>query len=191
MKGFGTFALIVGICWLVFALSMDVSVVTGAGGRVNNLGLMADRQVHTIVGGMITLAGLLMVLLGGKAVSTSVTAEANTRLCPLCAELIKSAAIKCKHCGADVEAVKTPQLKAGWVASTACRDKEERDRTAEAIAVAGFPVVSMMGQAVGAGPFETKDEAKEALVALRDGPRLFCEIIFRDAVSGKYSPITD
>ncbi|APV42100.1 hypothetical protein PFAS1_23260 [Pseudomonas frederiksbergensis] len=191
MKGFGTFALIVGICWLVFALSMDVSVATGAGGRVNNLGLMADRQVHTIVGGMITLAGLLMVLLGGKAVSTSVTAEANTRLCPLCAESIKSAAIKCKHCGADVEAVKTPQLKAGWVASTACRDKEERDRTAEAIATAGFPVVSMIGQAVGAGPFETKDEAKEALVALRDGPRLFCEIIFRDAVSGKYSPITD
>ncbi|WP_050482886.1 hypothetical protein [Pseudomonas mandelii] len=191
MKGFGTFALIVGICWLVFALSMDVSVATGAGGRVNNLGLMADRQVHTIVGGMITLAGLLMVLLGGKAVSTSVAAEANTRLCPLCAESIKNAAIKCKHCGADVEAVKPSQLKFGWVASTACRDKEERDRTSEAISAAGFPVVSMMGQAVGAGPFETKDEAKEALVALRDGPRLFCEIIFRDAVSGKYSPITD
>lgn len=67
MKGFGAFALIVGICWLIFALSLDVSVPTGAGGRVNNLGLMADRQVHTIVGGVIALAGLLMVLLGGRA----------------------------------------------------------------------------------------------------------------------------
>lgn len=44
MKGFGTFALIVGICWVIFALSMDVSVSTGMG-RVNNLGLMADRRV--------------------------------------------------------------------------------------------------------------------------------------------------
>lgn len=66
MKGFGTVAIVVGICWLVFALGMDVSVATGSGGRVNNLGLMADRQVHTIVGGMIMLAGLLMILLGGQ-----------------------------------------------------------------------------------------------------------------------------
>jgi hypothetical protein len=124
----------------------------------------------------------------GKVQPGSVTGD---RSCPFCAETIKNAAIKCKHCGADIEAVKPPQLKAGWVASTACRDKEERERTAEAIAAAGFPVVSMMGQAVGAGPFESKDEAKEALAALRDGPRLFCEIIFRDAVSGKYSPIAD
>lgn len=191
MKGFGTFALIVGICWLVFALSMDVSVATGAGGRVNNLGLMADRQVHTIVGGMITLGGLLMVLLGGKAVSTSVAAEANMRLCPLCAESIKNAAIKCKHCGADVEAVKEPLLKCGWVASTACQDIEEQERTRDAIAAIGLPVVSMIGLSVGAGPFETKDEAKNALALMRDGPRLFSEIIYRDSVSGKYPPITD
>jgi len=53
MKGFGTLALVIGVCWLIFSLSMDVSVPTGAGGRVNNLGLMADRQIHTIVGGVI------------------------------------------------------------------------------------------------------------------------------------------
>ena len=100
MKGFGTFALIVGICWVIFALSMDVSVSTGMG-RVNNLGLMADRQVHAIVGGMIALAGLVMMLLGGKGSppSRAETAEHDTRHCPLCAETIKNAAIKCKHCG--------------------------------------------------------------------------------------------
>lgn len=72
MKRFGTFALIVGICWLLFSLIMDVSVATGAGGRVNNLGLMADRQIHTIVGGMIALAGLLMILLGCRSSTESI-----------------------------------------------------------------------------------------------------------------------
>ena len=191
MKGFGTFAMIVGVCWLVFALAMDVSVATGTGGRVNNLGLMADRQVHTIVGGMITLAGLLMVLLGGKSAATPARADTDTRPCPLCAETIKRAAVKCKHCGADVEAAPSPRLKNGWVATTSCRDAEEQERTIAAIAEIGLPVVSMMGMAVGAGPFETKDEAKAALKQMRDGPRLYSEIVYRDSVSGKYHPITD
>lgn len=191
MKGFGTFAMIVGVCWLVFALGMDVSVATGTGGRVNNLGLMADRQVHTIVGGMITLAGLLMVLLGGKSAATPARADTDTRPCPLCAETIKRAAVKCKHCGADVEAAPSPRLKNGWVATTSCRDAEEQERTIAAIAEIGLPVVSMMGMAVGAGPFETKDEAKAALKQMRDGPRLYSEIVYRDSVSGKYHPITD
>lgn len=194
MKGFGTFAIIVGVCWLAFALSMDVSVATGGGGRVNNMGLMADRQIHTIVGGMISLAGLLMVLLGGRSSTESVLAAgiaADSRPCPLCAETIKNAAVKCKHCGADVESVKTPRLKQGWVASTSCRDKEEQESTMDAIAMEGLPVVPMMGLSVAAGPFETKDEAKHARVVLRDGPQILSEVIYRDSVSGKYPPITD
>lgn len=191
MKGFGAFAIIAGVCWLIFALSMDVSVATGAGGRVNNLGLMADRQVHTIVGGMIALAGLLMVLLGGRPSPAHSQAEPDSRPCPLCAETIKNAAIKCKHCGADVEPVTAPKLKNGWVASTACRDGDEQQRTIEAISSAGLPVVPMIGLAVGAGPFETKEEAKRALITMRDGPRLFSEIVYRDSVSGKFPPIAD
>ena len=192
MKGFGIFILIAGICWMIFALNMDVSVSTGMG-RVNNLGLMADRQVHTIVGGMIALAGIMMVIFGGKvSVSpASIPAQTDTRPCPLCAETIKNAAIKCKHCGAEVDGVSAPRLKNGWVASTACRDDEEQRRTIEAITATGLPVVSMIGRAVGAGPFETKEEARQALVAMRDGPRLFSEIIYRDSVSGKYPPIAD
>ena len=55
---------------------------TGAGGRVNNLGLMADRQVHTIVSGVIALAGLLMVLLGGKGSPAAAQVEKDTRPLP-------------------------------------------------------------------------------------------------------------
>lgn len=77
------------------------------------------------------------------------------------------------------------------MASTSCHDKDEQERTMDAIAMAGLPVVSMIGPAVGAGPYESKDEAKRAMVILRDGPRLFSEIVYRDSVSGKYSPIAD
>jgi hypothetical protein len=188
MKGFGTITIVVGAWWLAFALNMDVSVATGAGGRVNNLGLMADRQLHTIVGGMIALAGLLIILFDGNSAAP---VERDTRTCPLCAEIIKSAAVKCKHCGADVEPLAAPRLKNGWVASTACRDEDERQRTVRAIAATGLPVVSMIGLAVGAGPFESKEEAKRALITMRDGPKLFSEIVYRDSVSGKYPPITD
>lgn len=37
-----------------------------------------------------------------KAVGTAVIAESDEMSCPLCAETIKRAAKKCKHCGADV-----------------------------------------------------------------------------------------
>lgn len=42
LKSFGVFILIAGICWMIFALNMDVSVTTGIS-KVYNLGLMADR----------------------------------------------------------------------------------------------------------------------------------------------------
>lgn len=146
-----------------------------------------------------TFLGWVAALVWASSANTEKPAEkcapgltvSGDRSCPYCAETIKSAAIKCKHCGADVEPVKAPRLKQGWVASTACRDEEEHERTMDAIAMAGLPVVSMIGLAVGAGPYETKEEAKHALAVLRDGPRLFCEIVYRDSVSGKYPPITD
>jgi len=105
MKWFGKVALLVGICLVVFALNKDVSVSTGSGGIGNNLGLRADMQINTILGGIIALAGLLMTLLSGKPKAAAATVERSSRPCPMCAETIKRAAIKCKHCGAEV-----PQL---------------------------------------------------------------------------------
>lgn len=190
MKGFGTFAIIVGVCWLVFALSMDVSVSTGAGGRVNNLGLMADRQMHTIVGGVIILAGLLMVLLGGKSNAPQPAAEADNRPCPLCAETIKIAAIKCKHCGADVEVFRpaAPTLRYGWVARVICSDDANRARVSSAIAEAGFPVVEMLKVGgVAAGAFEKKSDAESAATHLEQNLGFTTTVMFRDKISGDYS----
>jgi hypothetical protein len=118
-------------------------------------------------------------------------ASPGDRLCPFCAETIKRAAIKCKHCGADVEAQATPQLKNGWVASVPCKVGDEQARTIDAINALGLPMIPMIGSAVGAGPFETKEETKQAVALLRNEPRLFSEVIYRDSVSGKFPPITD
>ncbi|WP_232790567.1 zinc ribbon domain-containing protein [Pseudomonas fluorescens] len=115
----------------------------------------------------------------------------DLRNCPFCAETIKKSAVKCKHCGRDIEPARAPRLKTGWVAATACRDEEEQRRTIEAIASTGLPVVPMIGLAVGAGPFETKEEANQALITMRDGPKVSSEIVYRDSVSGKYPHFTD
>lgn len=180
MKGFGIFALIAGICWMIFALNMDVSVSTGMG-RVNNLGLMADRQVHAIVGGIIALAGLLMLIFGERATptSTQVSSEIDTRPCPLCAETIKNAAVKCKHCGADVEvaARKIPTI--GWSVRIPCRPGVEFESTQALVVASGHPCSKPDGAVVVLGPFEEKHEAVEVLKQLRVNHSIFGELSYK------------
>lgn len=173
--------------WLL--LVGGFSVLTGGPGLIIALPL-ASIGYAIGINGILTNSYLRKgwVEVSGGSVGAHIS---DLRDCPLCAETIKKAAVKCKHCGADVEPARPPRLKNGWVASTTCRDEEEQRRTVEAITATGLPVVSMIGLAVGAGPFETKEEAKQALVTMRDGPRLFSEIVYRDSVSGKYPPIPD
>lgn len=181
MKGFGTFILIVEVCWLVFALSMDVSVSTGLG-RVNNLGLMADRQLHAIVGGMIALAGLIMLIFGGRAAATTISAPAvkDTRPCPFCAETIKLAAVKCKHCGADVEPTARDVPATGWTIRIPCRPGMEFDATQKIVNDEGLPCAHPDGAVVVIGPYEEKAEAVEVLKQIRVNHSIFGELSYKD-----------
>ncbi|MGO2201220.1 hypothetical protein [Pseudomonas helleri] len=181
MKGFGTFILIVGVCWLVFALSMDVSVSTGLG-RVNNLGLMADRQLHAIVGGMIALAGLIMLIFGGRALAPAASAPAvkDSRPCPLCAETIKLAAVKCKHCGADVEPTARDMPATGWTIRIPCRPGMEFDATQKIVSDEGLPCAQPDGAVVVIGPYEEKAEAVEVLKQIRVNHSIFGELSYKD-----------
>ncbi|EQC1412881.1 hypothetical protein ACY2L5_004236 [Providencia rettgeri] len=43
MKGFGLFILVIGVICAIASFAMDVTVATGYGGRVNNIGLMTDK----------------------------------------------------------------------------------------------------------------------------------------------------
>ncbi|HCM61793.1 MAG TPA: hypothetical protein DIT05_04490 [Morganella sp. (in: Bacteria)] len=99
MKGIGYILMVVGLIAMVFAINMDVSVST-YGGRINNIGLISDRQNYLIFSCVIFLAGIILAIFGSK--SEPVSGSGNVK-CKYCAELIKSDAIICKHCGKNVE----------------------------------------------------------------------------------------
>lgn len=77
MRGFGFFLCVAGLVAVIAALMMDTSVATLGGGRVNNLGLMADRQLYTLLGGIVLVAGVLMVLFTGKSLAGVADAESE------------------------------------------------------------------------------------------------------------------
>lgn len=199
MRAFGYFVLVIGVIALIASMNMDVSVSTGMG-RVNNLGLMSQRQNFTTVSGLVALAGLLMVIFGGSkspAAQTQAPLQQqtfDTRPCPFCAEPIKRAAVKCKHCGSDVEAVagpieaETPALRFGWVARVVCSDDETRERVTASMKECGFPVVEMAKVGgVGAGAFEKRDAAVAAVNLLEERFGYAATVLFRDKVSGDYT----
>lgn len=103
MRSFGYFVLVVGLLCIVGAFAMDVSVSSGVG-RVNNIGLMAERQNLLLVGGLMLLVGVIMAV-AWKRQLEAVDRYKDVRSCPSCAESIKCAAVKCKHCGSEVESI--------------------------------------------------------------------------------------
>ncbi len=66
MKGFGWVLLVIGILAAFAAFNMDVSVATSYGGRVNNFGLMAQRQNYILISCFVIFCGLMMVIFGGR-----------------------------------------------------------------------------------------------------------------------------
>jgi hypothetical protein len=57
MKMIGVIAFIIGAIWIIFAINIDVTVPAGELGRVNNIGLMNDKQNNIIIGGFLIIAG--------------------------------------------------------------------------------------------------------------------------------------
>lgn len=100
MKGLGYFVVVLGLLLIVGAFAMDVSVSSGVG-RVNNIGLMAERQNFILVGGMLAVMGLLALMLRRRTAGMAQDFS-DTKTCLVCAETIKRAAVKCKHCGVDI-----------------------------------------------------------------------------------------
>lgn len=175
MRGFGIIVLIAGVIWLIVAAGSDVSVATGSGGRVNNIGLMAERSNQTMIGGFVALAGLLMVLFGGRKSVTSagelVASQRDSRPCPFCAELINQAAILCKHCGSSVEPAPPQPITHGWTIRIPCRP-QDIEATKAAVTHLGHPMLPPDGAVLVLGFYESEHDAKVVQKSLKDRNRI-------------------
>ncbi|UXJ55055.1 hypothetical protein [Pseudomonas citronellolis] len=76
MRQMGIVLLVIGVVVIICALNMDVSVSTEViGQRVNNIGLMADRQNYMMVGSLIVIVGLLMAIFGERATARTASED--------------------------------------------------------------------------------------------------------------------
>lgn len=108
MKGFGILLLIGGALGALSFYSLDTSVAvptetfmgeTIGGGRVNNLGLMADRQNGLLISVGASIVGVLLLLFAPHRVDNeSQSSNASEMKCPQCAEWIKKDAKICRFC---------------------------------------------------------------------------------------------
>lgn len=66
MRGLGLILTVVGVIALIVAYMMDTTMATAEGARVSSVTLMADRQLYTLIAGIVLVAGVLLVLFTGK-----------------------------------------------------------------------------------------------------------------------------
>src|SRR5450759_477733 len=100
MKTVGLILFTGGLILMMYALLiMDTSVAVdypasnsyGLPDRVNNIGLMAERQNYLIVSGIIIIIGLVLAFTAKSRTESSQIAlnESENKKCPQCAELVK------------------------------------------------------------------------------------------------------
>lgn len=94
--------ILIGSITLISALLMDTSIQMESGLRINNLGLMNDKQNYLIISGIFLFIGVFLNFSSrnkkDKNIMPTTLPDDDTKTCPYCAETIKSASTICRFC---------------------------------------------------------------------------------------------
>lgn len=109
MKTLGLLILIGGVCLGIFALSMDTTVKVnypmgnsfGLPERVNNIGLMNDKQNYLIFSGILSVLGAIMYFYAKSRAKKTQQLDNGFKQCPQCAEKVPIAAKICRYCNSN------------------------------------------------------------------------------------------
>lgn len=104
----------------------------------------------------------------------------DTRDCPFCAEPIKVAAVKCKHCGSNVPPMRKRAriVSSGWTLRVPCSDFLEMKKTEQFALDAGLPLLKADGNTAICGFFESEQEALEKSKLLGSDRRQEIQVSF-------------
>ena len=118
MRAIGVILIVAGLIWAAIAFNMSTTVEAG-GERigsgafavdiprvtVNNLGLMEQRRNHLMMSGVAIIAGIVLFGFGSASRTELPASEEGRRVCPYCAEQIKTAAKVCRFCQRELPTV--------------------------------------------------------------------------------------
>ncbi|WP_236175940.1 hypothetical protein [Pseudomonas pseudonitroreducens] len=148
--------------WLILFWLVIGALTAAAAGSKNR-----SRLGWFFLGLMFPLPALLIVVaFPPKPSPEKLAEERDSRPCPFCAESIKKAAVKCKHCGSTVEADLKPALtdrKGAWLVTIPCKPGQELLEALAKLKELGLPVIPSESAIISIGPYETKAEAGDVL----------------------------
>lgn len=180
---FGAFYLAYRGLWVHFFIWIitvgGFSVITGGPGLIVALPI-ATIAYGVSIQGILTKSYLRrgweeVHLANDGNVEQIATTQNGLRECPYCAELIKTQAVKCKHCGSEIEPIKpgpivevetqksTGEVVQFWVVALPYRNNDEYIKAKEKLILTGVPVYSETGHYLRVGPYPSKDEAGSML----------------------------
>lgn len=152
--------------WTHFVVWILIVAVAASFGGFSGLivAVLATSVVYAIaIRGILESSYLRRGWVKSGADDPSAVQALSERQCPFCAETIKKEAVKCKHCGADLEkdtSVPVRIVTDGWAVRVECSSEQGVSEARARIRELGSPALVTDGLVAVGGLFAEKTEAE-------------------------------